>query len=245
MQINTQQDTSHFEYKYLIIGNSKTAKHFSHYFNLLGIKYDRWTRKTNTIEELDTYLQDSVITHIIVLIPDRYIEDFINKYLYSSQKIILHFSGCLTLENAVGVHPLCTFGPELYSLEEYKKVHFIVEKNLLSFGKLLPGLPNQNHTINIDDKVLYHALCVISGNFTSILWSKVISDFESKFNIPKSALMPYMDKIIDNLKQDHKSCLTGPLARKDKSVIGQHLSSLKNDDFVNIYKAFVEYYEYN
>lgn len=231
------------KYHYLIIGNSRTAKHFSYYFSSMDISYTRWQRSKNSLDELKELLASNEITHVLVLIPDRFIESFYLEHLQGSNKVCVHFSGSLVILGMHGLHPLNTFTLNLYNLDEYKSIVFVSEQGNLSFNEVFPKLPNESYAINPELKPFYHALCVISGNFTSIIWNKMFTELEMTFNIPREAAFPYLKKIVSNVMLDSEKALTGPLARKDYITINKNLVSLQQDPFYNVYKSFVKLYE--
>ena len=220
---------------YLIIGNGRLAKHISNYFHLLEIPYLNWCRKSN--EPLVPLIKQS--NKILVLINDDEIENFIiqNK-IGSENKTWIHCSGYLSTPLAESAHPLMTFTNELYNLEIYKQVPFITEKGRKSFGELFPELQNSSFEIDKEQKPLYHAWCVMSGNFTTILWQRFFEILEAQFLINKQFAFPYFNMIANNLIKSG-SPLTGPLGRGDKVVIEKNLLSLKGDPFEEIYSAFV------
>lgn len=221
---------------YGIIGSGRLKSHLSHYFSLSNIPFKTWSRKENSLSELRTFADSSDV--IILLIKDEAIEEFIDHNPIIKTKILIHFSGCLNTEKAVGMHPLMSFSEELFELETYQKLVFITEEDA-NFKQIFPTLKNQTYSIKKENKAYYHALCVMSGNFTSILWAKLFSELESKLNIPKEAAYQYLDSICINLIDDYKSALTGPLIRKDIITIKRNLEALENDSFLPIYKAFL------
>ena len=227
--------------KYLIIGNGRVARHVRHYFDLLHIPYQNWSRANNTKQELVALVKNSA--HILLLISDDAIKDFINanKCLLAADYLI-HFSGCLAVENCFAAHPLMTFGLDLYAKETYLAMPFILEEGAPNFSVLLPNIPNKNFTIPKKIKPLYHALCVMSGNFTCLLWQKFFTELENKFNLPKEIVYPYLGQVVENLKNSATKALTGPLARGDKQTIEANLKSLSGDPYQKIYQAFVEAY---
>ena len=228
-------------HNYVIIGNGRMAKHFCHYLTLSNIPFTQWDRQTNTQPELNNLI--STNSHFLLLIKDSAIEEFINEHNTLKEKNLIHFSGCLKTDLAFGMHPLCTFNNDLYTLEEYKNIAFITEDGKPRFNEFFPDLSNPSFILPANQNNLYHALCVLSGNFTTILWQKCFEEFETKFNIPKSAVIPYLQKTVENVAKNPKTALTGPLVRGDKSTIENNLKSLKNDPFQEIYKAFVKVYK--
>jgi 2-dehydropantoate 2-reductase len=222
---------------YGIIGNGRMAKHFTHYLTLLGISYQQWSRdkpRNSLITLAET------CSPILLLINDDAIELFIEQHHCLQKKLLLHFSAVLNLKKAYSTHPLMSFFQELYSLDVYKKIPFIYGEKSPEFSLLLPGLPNPHFKIPENLKSFYHALCVLSGNFTVILWQKFFCELEETLNIPKEQAYPFLQQITQNLLADQKNALTGPLVRNDIKTIEAHLIALKNDPFQEIYQTFLK-----
>lgn len=224
--------------RYLIIGSGRLAQHISHYLYLNNLKFSNWFRSKHNFNQLKKFVESNDI--IILAISDDAIENFINQNPIITNKILIHCSGCLSFENAIGIHPLMSFGNELYDYNTYKNISFIIDFKLDDFREMFPVFKNQVYVISRDKKAYYHALCVMSGNFTTILWSKLFKELESKFNIPKEAAFSYLSSIVNNLLLDHKNSLTGPIARGDEKTIKLNLAALKEDNFFSIYQAFVK-----
>jgi predicted short-subunit dehydrogenase-like oxidoreductase (DUF2520 family) len=225
---------------FAIIGDGRLATHLKHYFSQLDLPYQAWSRRSDPNENyLANVLTSS--THILLAISDSAIENFIIQHPELNQKMVIHFSGQLSSEYAYSAHPLMTFTTQLFNLEQYQKIPFILEQKSPDFSALLPGLTNPSYQIPKQLKSLYHALCVLSGNFTIILWQKFFSELENKFQLPKELAYPYLQQIFANL-QDHQQqqMLTGPLARNDQQTITANLQALENDPFQKIYQAFVD-----
>ncbi|MES2963297.1 MAG: DUF2520 domain-containing protein [Bdellovibrionota bacterium] len=218
------------------------ARHAAHYLRLLDLPFRTWVRSDGPITLRE---RSTSASHVLVAISDRAIEPFLIEHSFLRDKVCVHFSGSLTTELAVGAHPLMTFTEKLYSLDEYRKIPFILEKGRGTLGELLPGLPNPSHAIDAKSKALYHALCVMAGNFTVLLWEKTFSVFSKRFGLPKTVLVPYLERISKNLAEakPNESVLTGPLARGDRSTIESNLDSLDGDPFADVYRAFVGAHE--
>ncbi len=221
---------------YGIIGNGRMAKHFAHYLSLLNIPYQTWCRGQPT-QSLNILAKQC--EPILILIDDDAIVPFIEQHGFLTEKLLVHFSGNLYTTSAYGAHPLLSFSEQLYPLKTYQKIPFIYEQGAPPFAKLLPGLTNPHFTISPQLKSFYHALCVLSGNFTVILWQKFFSELENTLQIPKEQAYPYLEQIMQNLITDPKKALTGPLVRQDQKTIASHLQSLENDPFQDIYRAFL------
>lgn len=223
---------------YLFVGNGKVSRHFQYYFKSLDIPFLLWTR--NSLE--DFAVLANLSEKILVLINDDEIEKFISKKKCGTltDKIFIHFSGLLSLPFAESVHPLMTFSENLYTPESYRNITFITESGRKSFEELFPELPNQSFQILAEQKTLYHAFCVMSSNFTTILWQSFFN-YLSLLNIPQEAAELYLKKTTENIAAS-KSPLTGPFQRKDINTITKHLEALKDHQMKNIYLSFLEFY---
>ena len=194
-------------------------------------------------------------TVILVAISDGAIEDFVRRFKTEDAgrptKKFIHFSGSLVTTEATGVHPLMTFSEGLYDLADYEAIHFVCDAGA-NFQTVFPRLPNRFHEIPTELKPLYHSFCVLSGNFTVLLWEKFFHELENKFGIPRIAAAPYLKRTYENLLLGNKngvrdgvgekSVLTGPLQRNDKNTVEKNLRALNDDAYGGVYRAFVEAY---
>lgn len=225
---------------YGIIGGGKMAKHFCHYLTLLKIPFLSWSR---TVDAKHLAILIENCNPILILISDAAIEPFINQHPELQKKTLIHFSGQLVSKLTFGTHPLMTFTNKLYPLKTYERIPFILEAESPPFSELLPGLNNPSFSVKSELKAFYHALCVLSGNFTVLLWQKFFKELENTFQIPKKVSHVYLEQIMLNLQLDDQFALTGPLARGDQTTIDANLQALKNDPFQKIYQAFLETYQ--
>jgi 2-dehydropantoate 2-reductase len=154
----------------------------------------------------------------------------------------IHMSGSLVTKKAWGAHPLMTFGPQLYDLEKYLAIPFVLDEKAPSFRELFPGLHNRYVRLSEKQKAKYHAVCVMSGNFSCLLWQKLFESLEGEFSIPPQIAEMYLRQQMENLLSSYKTALTGPLARGDEATIARNLKALEGDPFKGIYEAFVKAY---
>ncbi len=225
---------------YLIIGDGRVARHFQHYFTLLQLCHCSWDR-SQPIEELQQFLPQA--THILVLISDQAIDAFCQSYLKKTKALCIHFSGSHVSSCAYGAHPLTTFHNAMYTLEEYLAIPFMIDHDAPDFNQLLPGLSNKYIKLEKSEKAKYHAFCVLSGNFSCLLWQKLFTYFEKELHIPPSFAHPYLQQQTKNLLSDAKNALTGPLIRGDEVTLKKNITALENDPFQEIYQSFVECYK--
>ncbi len=224
-----------------IVGDGRAACHFAFYLHLLGIPYRQWSRRLERIDEVTApeILADCEL--IFVLLQDSAIESWILAYSKLLPRArFVHFSGALVTKLAIGVHPLMTFGRDFYRLEEYQGMAFVGEEDAPALSELVPGLTNPYYAIAAEQRPLYHALCVMSGNFSVILWQKLFGELEQRFGIPREAAAPYLKRVTGNLLENAEMALTGPLARKDFGTLRANLRALEGDRFEVIYQAFID-----
>lgn len=217
--------------KYLLVGNGRLSKHLQYYFSKLDLQFSVWERSQG-FEKLSNLAEEA--THILFLISDSAIQDFYHSHFQNSNQTLIHFSGALEIPGVIGIHPLMTFSHELYEFSFYEQIPFITTQLEID----LPGLKNPIYQIKKEDKLYYHALCVIGGNLTSLLTSKIRNGM-MELGLPENISKPFVQKSIENVYSNPKGFFTGPLARKDVLTIQRNLSSLQNDPYQNIYKAFL------
>lgn len=222
---------------YLLIGNGRVSRHLQHYFSQLQLPYRVWSR--NGEAELSSLLDQS--THVLLCIPDDALLSFLEAHPALQEKTVVHFSGSFVTEMAWGAHPLMTFSHQLYRLEDYQSIPFVVDTPAPPFSELLPGLPNPHHRLDPELKARYHAECVLSGNFTSMLWSHFFQVLEKRLGLPRSAALPYLRRIAANLEAEENP-LTGPLVRGDQLTVQRNLQALEGDPYQGVYSSFVQAY---
>jgi 2-dehydropantoate 2-reductase len=240
---------------YLIIGDGSLSRHLQAYFRFEALPYLTWSRKTSSSktesalasvndQSSETSLRKLAqrVTHVLLAISDGAIESFLKENSFLQEKVCVHFSGALVTDLAASAHPLMTFPKDkTYSKEEYERIPFVIEKGRGDFRDILPGLKNPFFEIDSSLKSRYHAFCVMSGNFTTLLWEKTFAEFQ-KMGLPKEVLVPYLEQTTRNLALSaaDNSVLTGPLARGDEKTINRHLQELGSDPYATVYRAFVQ-----
>jgi predicted short-subunit dehydrogenase-like oxidoreductase (DUF2520 family) len=210
------------------------AKHFAHYLSLAGIPYETWPRSRALGE--DFALRASRAERIWILVSDSAIETvgeniraIIRVHCESDREpCLLHASGATVVPGLRGVHPLMTFGPDLYDLETYRHIPFLIEDQAdgTSADEILGGLPNVGTFLAASERPLYHALVSVSGNFAAILWAEVFDRFERELGLSRDLLVPYLFRTLMNTVQRGEDALTGPLLRGDRETVRRHRSAL-------------------
>lgn len=223
--------------KILWIGRGRLARHLiPDWQRTLTASHDilTWDRSQPDSELLRLL---STVQIVALAISDRAIESFFAQYrTHAPNARWIHFSGALEIAGLTGYHPLMTFGPELYTEATYRRINYITAGEETRWPTELP-LPNALFAIRPEQKALYHALCVLSGNFTTLLWEKAQREF-AELGLPPEILRPYADITIDNVFNDPARALTGPLVRGDVDTMNKNLEALGGDPFAGIYRAF-------
>lgn len=221
---------------YGLVGRGRVATHMVRYLELENQRVTQWHRGLSS-RPADAF---SDVQVVLLAISDDALEGFIEQNPGLREHTVVHFSGSLTIDNAYGLHPLMTFGPEAYDLKTYRSIPFVEERGGPGFKSLFPHLVNEVWPIDPGDKALYHALCVLAGNFTTILWAKAMEDFETRLGLPREVMRPYLEQTAANSLTLGRSALTGSLARGERGTIERDLTGLDGDPFREVYLAFAD-----
>ncbi len=219
---------------YGIVGSGRVALHLGHYLESLGLVVRRWTRTAASTPE--RALAGCPV--ILLWIRDDAIEPFLRRTEFSGRTLI-HASGSLRTPFAHAMHPLYTFGPELYPDDVYPTIPFVCDEEGPSFGQVFPDLANPSWTISSEQRPLYHAACVLGGNFSTLLWNRALAIL-SELGVPSEAAIPYLKRTCANVAEHGPGALTGPLARGDLGTIEANLKALEGDAWGEAYRAIVE-----
>ena len=225
---------------YTIIGSGRLATHFATYFLALRLPFDQWSRK-DPEHHLASACQTS--THILLLISDDAIENFFHTTLKPvlQDQTVVHCSALIDVSGVNFAHPLMTFGPDPYPLSSYQEIPFIISNEGPCLANLLPGLCNPSVRISPEMRSKYHAYCVMSGNFTSIIWSLIRQRMQQEIGIDPSLMHPYLQQTCTNIIKSDRP-LTGPFVRNDQKTIKQHQQCLKNTAWQTLYDTMYEIY---
>ncbi|MEN8164368.1 MAG: DUF2520 domain-containing protein [Acidobacteriota bacterium] len=222
---------------YGLIGRGRVATHMAHYLRLEEQPCFVWHRDAGlsverALEHCDT---------ILLAVNDDALGPFAEAHPFLSDRTTVHFSGCRVMASIPGIHPVMTFGPELYALETYRAMPFVEEAGGLTFGEVFPALENPSWSLDPEDKPLYHALCVLGANGTAVLASTVFGQLESRLGLPRTLLAPLMEKTLENALVRGGEALTGgPWVRGDAETIDSNLEALKGNPMAGLYHACLQ-----
>jgi 2-dehydropantoate 2-reductase len=216
----------HINSSVVLIGSGRLAKHLLYWNSLLENPNEvfQWSR-TQSLEQLKSHLEKSNI--VWLAISDNALLDFYETHLKSAGKRVVHFSGAFNNSNMLCAHPLMSFPNELLPTDIYPHIHFALS-NFENLEQALPSFKNTFKVLSPQDKALYHALCVLAGNFPQMLWSEV-SEKMQQLEIPEASFDLYIKQITENYLNYKNKAITGPIIRKDEKTILANLESLKNE----------------
>ncbi|WP_223787019.1 DUF2520 domain-containing protein [Marinicella meishanensis] len=178
---------------------------------------------------------------VVVLLPDDQIESFIRNNPCLQHKRCVHFSGSLVTTLAQGIHPLMTFGAKPYDLSVYQAIPFVVDQGV-EFKAVFPKFNNPVHSIQPIHKAIYHAYCVMAGNFSQMLW-KHIGEALPAIDLPADLMSAYLRQNTENFINDPVHSATGPFVRGDVDTINKHLQALKGHPLGDIYQSFYDWHQ--
>lgn len=229
----------------LLIGNGRLAQHLRHWHSLLQSEHKNlpallsWSRQ-RTESELQQHLVQQPL--VWLAIKDNALADFYSEYLKNKNLRVVHFSGSFSHSEMLCAHPLMSFSHNFFSADIYKKIHFAIN-GYHSLEEALPGFKNSFSVLSPEEKSLYHALCVVAGNFPQLLWSRVLPTM-GDLRIPREAFQLYLHQVTENFISLGENAVTGPLMRSDSQTIEKNIVSLQADTKLQkIYSIFAEQFK--
>jgi len=239
---------SELKLKPLLLGNGRLAKHLHHYFHLLDLPHSHF-ENARDLDSAELHRKLENVNAIWILTSDRSIADVKNKLESviagfankQSHYTWIHSSAATDVEGMITLHPLMTFGPELYSLEQYERIPFAVIDNGTEIRDMLP-FSNPTFTIASEQRALYHAFAVMMSNLPVMLWSLASEHSNRELGLSPHVYAPILKQTLDNFLSQGAKALTGPIARGDQTTIDKNLTALRGVDQIQlaqIYESFL------
>lgn len=231
---------------FAIVGDGRLARHLRHYLELEGQSTAAWARNARSgfnshpHPDNEQRLRQTVASadRVLLLVSDDALAPLLRQYSFLHRHTLIHCAGAISIPGVAGAHPLMTFGHTLYERTDYQAIPFMVEEGH-QLADLFPGLSNPSYSIAPEHKALYHALCVMAGNFPQLLWQTVGAQLHAQLDLPPQALSSYLQRSLDNFIKDPQDALTGPLARQDQATLQRNQSALGASPLGELYAAFV------
>ena len=237
---------------FLIVGDGRLATHFAFYFKAKNLKLNFWSRKKEDQKALQQKIRKS--DYILLCLPDSQIPLFYNKHFTKPpdfgkntkknkepprNKRVIHFSGSLFHPDILGFHPLMTFDLKNYDLKTYEEIPFVGVHRIEAFKSIFGQLKNPYIKIKKEDQPLYHSLCVLAGNGTTLLWDLAGQNLE-KLGLEDQHIKPYLKKVFDNIQNKSPGRWSGPWYRGDQKTIEKNKKSLEDISMKSLYENFLE-----
>ncbi len=219
----------------LLVGSGRLAKHLIYWNNLNKQPSPLlvWDRSQS---EDDLHRMLKQVNHVWLAVSDSSIVPFFEKHLHHSNILITHFSGALYDKRIKSAHPLMSFPHQLLEPEIYQKIGFAIT-GAQSLESLMPGFKNTFFKVEAKNKALYHALCVVAGNFPQLLWAEASDHFQA-LNVPEESYHLYLSQILQNFLTLRQKALTGPLVRNDQQTLEKNEFSLAGTKLHSIFRSF-------
>ncbi len=240
-------------YKIYLLGQGRLGRQLSRYFKYLNEECEILSR-TDFLAKIkkssSDQLQNSPSTNLpsalplfLLAISDPDVPSVVQdiRECLGTNPVIVHFSASHKIPNAFGFHPLYSFTNRDLSLQELKTVPFVCDKGEKKFfHKFLPYIKNPVFELNSSKGPRYHALAVALANLP-ILVSQYASSCLNGEGLPKTALIPLLESVLNNFSVSSGEIASGPLGRKDSLTLDKHLKALKDDLFLKkIYSLAIE-----
>lgn len=156
--------------------------------------------------------------------------------------VVIHFSGAAQIDGVAAFHPLYSFPPRRVNSETMQTITFACPQGGPAFCDVFPGAPNPHFEIADSDRARYHALAVLSGNFSAFLWNETMKELAQFPGLDAEAAMSrYLTSIIERFAEAPTGSLTGPVARKDARTVEANINALaENPKLKALYTAFLK-----
>lgn len=237
--------------KYLVSNNVTVTGYFSKSSKSAKLAAD--FTSTKAYSSLENILEDS--DTVFLTVPDDIIGEVWEniRNLDIKNKKICHCSGSIAstaffcAENegafAYSIHPLCAVNDKYNSWQSLKSAVFTIEgseKYLYQLQSLFKSFGNEVVIIDTKQKALYHAGAVMASNLVIALINMSVEVFKQcgfDENVARKAIFSLFKGNADNIVNNGLiNALTGPIERNDVKTVKNHLNSLDNETWANVYK---------
>ena len=234
-----------------LIGRGRSARHLAHYLSLKKIPFIQIHRETHRASERSLDLSRLKGCPVVILaVSDAALEELAatlrNRPDFSQTKLC-HLSGALHSDHVFALHPLISFGPELFDEKFYERMAFVGDERTPPLSELIPGLKNPFFRVPQKKHALYHALCVLGANLSTLLWLKFFEGLSTLFKIPAQHSEILFESVSKNIAAalhsgNARAALTGPWIRNDQKVVELNEEALRDDPFLDVYRSGLKAY---
>ncbi len=246
---------------YALFGPGRVGRNMAHYLRALG--HDVTVLSRADAEERPGRCEHAIIACDIVLaaVPDDALEAWRARWApVAGDRPLAHFSGAATLRGVNSYHPLYSFPDDILNFDDLRSIAFACAPGQAAFRDIFPQAENLTFTVAAEDRAYYHALAVISGNFSAFVWNETAKAFRTRFEMEgekagdnakapdmAAVLRAYFTSVVDRFAAAPENSMTGPVARRDRSSVKANLAALKtaqaespqSTDLAKLYNAFL------
>lgn len=228
--------------KYIIFGTGRVGNNIDAWLTGLGhqVTMVNHNQADHQTSQCKTLVKQADI--VVAALPDAGLTSWFQDWQGTvGQRPAIHFSGALHLQGMHGFHPLYSFPHHIIPATEMHALTFACPKGGPDFACIFPNATNPTFLLADQDRAHYHALAVLSGNFTAHLWNQTAREFERHYGLSSTpALAQYFNSVLARFAENPTTSLTGPLARQDSPSVKANLKALEeNHDLTDLYKAFL------
>jgi hypothetical protein len=232
----------------LLVGQGKLARHLSFYLSQKNIPFEHWLdgRKLHD-PNLKPILER--VNCVWILVADRAIKELSTKLRELAPALPqMHSSAASEIPGTLTLHPLQTFGLELYPLSTYEAIPFtFVREEWATEPELKQSIEtnfsNPRFEISKAKRALYHSYCVMMANFPQLLWSAVLGEAENSIHSTRALFTPILKQATENFLSQGEAAVTGPLVRGDLMTIQRHENALSHSRLLSLYQNFVSIFK--
>jgi predicted short-subunit dehydrogenase-like oxidoreductase (DUF2520 family) len=189
----------------------------------------------------------SSLRAVLLAISDPSIAEIANKLnkIYLETPLV-HFSGSIRSDAAIGFHPLYYFTNRTLSVEEFEMIPFVSDPGGAGvFRQLFCEFQNPVVEVTRDKDAFYHALCVLLGNLPLLIQDRSARLLSQHYGLPPEACIPFLQSLLKNFAESAKmpasSLVAGPVARRDELSTQAHLKAVSTDPFLSsLYRILVQ-----
>lgn len=210
---------------------------------LVGCIYN--TNPEKIIQEADIYL---------ISVSDLAVTEVLSKINFNN-KLVVHTAGSIPMSELAkysknyGVfYPLQTFSK--FRDVNFAKVPFCIEANSPENEKVLCDLASlisrDVRIVTSEQRKQLHLAAVFACNFVNHMYAIAHEVIQEK-DLPFDILLPLITETASKVKSlTPRAAQTGPAVRKDKNIINEHLSMMKDARLKKLYSSITDsIYEYH
>ncbi|MCF0203539.1 MAG: DUF2520 domain-containing protein [Bacteroidaceae bacterium] len=231
-------------YRTTILGSGNVGTHLHKAFTQNGVSTNLVSSRTlEGIAPSDVYLlcvKDDAIEETA-----QRLKEYLEERLSPTSCIVAHTAGTKPLSLLSRLFPQCgVFYPmQTFSKQKalsYTDIPIFIEGSSPTVGQELISLAKTTFSsvsiLGSEERKRLHVAAVFASNFTNHLMTLADRQMQ-QIGLDYTSLLPLLDEVVDKLHHlPPREAQTGPAARRDFSVINEHLSLIEDEQTRTIYR---------